>query len=192
MNEYYDGKLLVAPPSMRDPRFANSVIYIWKHDVSGAAGVILNRPLEEPTWHHVCDEAGILCFDDVNPTMFYGGPAMEGIIGCLHTKDYCLKNSNGLYGNLNFTLDKKIIKDIARGDGPKNYIITMGVSSWEEGQLEEELEALPPRKQSESWLILDYDPNIIWHSGQRGLWNACVNMAVSQHSREFTSKLLRD
>ena len=192
MNDYLDGKLLVAPPSMRDQRFAKSVVYIWKHDVIGAAGVILNRPLDEPTWHHVCDEAGILCIDSINPTLYWGGPVMTQVIGCLHTLDYKIPTTNIDSEHLGFTMDKRVINDIARGDSPRDYIVTMGVATWASGQLEEELSAPEPRSKHESWLPLDYDPNIIWNGDNTEMWNACVNMAASQHSREFTSKLLRD
>ena len=37
------GKLLVAPPGMSDWRFQKTVVYVWRHDVSGAAGVIINK-----------------------------------------------------------------------------------------------------------------------------------------------------
>ena len=37
------GKLLIAPPNMPDPRFRKTVVYIWRHDVSGAAGVVINK-----------------------------------------------------------------------------------------------------------------------------------------------------
>ena len=53
------GKLLIAPPNMPDPRFAKSVVYIWRHDVSGAAGVIINKRCQQPTFKHVCHEGGI-------------------------------------------------------------------------------------------------------------------------------------
>ena len=42
------GKLLVAPPNMTDWRFQKSVVYIWKHDVSGAAGCIINKRVKNP------------------------------------------------------------------------------------------------------------------------------------------------
>ena len=37
------GKLLVAPPGMPDWRFQKTVVYMWRHDVSGAAGVVINK-----------------------------------------------------------------------------------------------------------------------------------------------------
>ena len=37
------GKLLIAPPRLPDWRFQKSVIYMWKHDIGGASGVIINK-----------------------------------------------------------------------------------------------------------------------------------------------------
>src|SRR4029077_19152124 len=44
-NGYTTGQLLVATPEMRDPRFAETVIYMVKHDADGALGLVINRPL---------------------------------------------------------------------------------------------------------------------------------------------------
>ena len=37
--EYLEGKLLVAMPGMRDPRFSQSVVYICAHNEDGAMGL---------------------------------------------------------------------------------------------------------------------------------------------------------
>ena len=42
---YYSGQLLVAGPSMPDPRFAGVVIYLADHDREGAIGLVVNQPL---------------------------------------------------------------------------------------------------------------------------------------------------
>ena len=39
---YLDGQLLVAMPTMGDPRFARSVIYLCAHSADGAMGIIIN------------------------------------------------------------------------------------------------------------------------------------------------------
>ena len=52
--KYLDGKLLVAPPKMTDWRFAKSVVYIWKHDVSGAGGIIVNKKVSAPSFENIC------------------------------------------------------------------------------------------------------------------------------------------
>lgn len=41
------GQLLVAAPDMSDPNFAHTVIYILRHDPSGALGLVINRPMGE-------------------------------------------------------------------------------------------------------------------------------------------------
>jgi len=193
MSEYYDGKLLVAPPMMRDWRFAKSVVYIWKHDVSGAAGIILNKPLEVPTFKDICEQGNIERGEGIDTPVFFGGPVNANMVGCLHTLDYNhpatieLKNSG-----IGFTLDREIVRDIACGRGPEKFIITMGSAVWDSRQLESELEAMPPRDQKESWLLMDFDPNIIWHGEHRQMWNACLNMAVAQGSREYVSKFIKD
>ena len=39
------GKILIAMPGMRDPRFARSVVLICAHGDEGAMGIVLNKPL---------------------------------------------------------------------------------------------------------------------------------------------------
>ena len=42
-NGYLEGKFLVSSPGMPDNRFEKSVIYVFKHDYSGASGLIINH-----------------------------------------------------------------------------------------------------------------------------------------------------
>ena len=108
MNEYVDGKILVAPPKMGDWRFAKTVLYLWKHDVSGAAGVILNKTMTAPTFKRVCTEAKVKRLEEVNPQMYYGGPIMDNLIGVLHTTDYIIASTNmKKSSDIGYTLDKK-------------------------------------------------------------------------------------
>lgn len=191
MSTYYEGKLLVAPPSMRDWRFKNSVVYLWKHDEAGATGVIINKQLSSPNFHDICEEGGIEIGEGIDAPIYYGGPVSLQMVGCLHTLDYRMAHTNTFDTELGFTLDRRCITDIARGRGPANYIITMGMASWAPGQLETEIEALPPRSKHESWLVMDFDPNIVWHSHQREMWNACVNIAVQEQSLNYVDRFFK-
>ena len=77
------------------------------------------------------------------------------------------KNSVG------FTLDRKILEDIAQNKGPTNYVITMGMASWMPGQLESEIDCIPPRMPGTSWLILDYDPRLVFGGKAKDFWENC-------------------
>jgi len=189
------GKLLVAPPNMPDWRFQKSVVYIWRHDVSGAAGVIINKKCEKPTFMHVCQEGGISRNQQVQPPVYYGGPVLNNIIGVLHSTDYRLPSTTALKdGDVGFTLDRKILEDIAMGAGPQNKLITLGLANWDAGQLEEEIEH--PRNPAMSWLMMDHDEKMVF--GQLDddksdeIWEECVSMAVKNKTAEITSKIFKD
>lgn len=40
--------LLIAMPSLTDPNFERSVIYICEHHVQGTVGLMINRPMQFP------------------------------------------------------------------------------------------------------------------------------------------------
>ena len=189
MSDYFDGRLLVAPPRMRDYRFAKSVIYMWKHDVSGAAGVIVNKPLSSPTFEKVCEEGALECLSEINPKIHYGGPVMSNMVGVLHTLDFEIKSTNPVRDNLGFTLDRQAVEAIALGHPPANYFVAMGMSTWAPGQLEQEITAEPPRRESESWLMLDYDLELVFNTSAEDMWDTAVNQAVTQKTQQFTGRI---
>ena len=82
------GKLLIAPPNLPDWRFQKSVIYMWKHNVAGASGIIINKKCDNPKFEQVCREGNIHRNPEINPHIFYGGPVLTNLIGCLHSIDY--------------------------------------------------------------------------------------------------------
>ncbi len=53
------GQILVAMPTMQDPRFAQTVIFICAHTQEGAMGVVLNRPLKRVKFAELLVQLGI-------------------------------------------------------------------------------------------------------------------------------------
>ena len=189
------GKLLVAPPGMPDPRFRKTVVFMWRHDVSGAAGVVINKRCQRPTFQHVCKEGGIKLKEGVNPSVYYGGPVLNNVVGVLHSTEYKLPSTNTLIeGSVGFTLDSKILIDVAKGKGPLNTMITLGMCNWGSSQLEEEIEH--PHAPSMSWLMLDYDEKLVF--GQLAdakpddIWEDCVSRAVRNKTAEITSRIFKN
>ena len=54
-----EGQLLIAMPSMNDPRFERAVIYICVHTSSGAMGVVINRLADNVSFVELLDQLGI-------------------------------------------------------------------------------------------------------------------------------------
>ena len=82
LDDVAPGSLLVAMPSLADPTFAGTVVYVLDHSESGTLGVVLGRPSQVeirdvlPGW---CDLA-------VEPGVFHvGGPCETDTALCLAT-----------------------------------------------------------------------------------------------------------
>src|SRR5260370_35093451 len=83
------GQLLIAAPTIGDPRFAHTVILMVRHDQEGALGIVINRPvgersiaaLLEATGHDDAGVAGIV-------RVFAGGPVQPGLGFVLHSAQY--------------------------------------------------------------------------------------------------------
>ena len=63
-------------PQLLDPNFHQSVILLCEHGASGAFGLVLNRPTEEPVEDHLPDWAPITTEPAV---VFVGGPVSNEI-----------------------------------------------------------------------------------------------------------------
>ena len=182
------GKLLIAPPKLPDWRFQKSVIYIWKHNISGASGIIINKKCDNPKFEQVCREGNIHRNPEINPHIFYGGPVLTNLIGCIHSIDYKIITTNIAKNSIGYTMDKKILEDIAQIKGPKNFLLTLGMASWMPGQLEAEFDAVPPRTTALSWLILNYDFNLVFGPKPNNFWELCVQKAIEEKSKEIVDK----
>ena len=53
------GQFLIAMPSMGDPRFAKTVIYLCVHDTEGAMGLVINKTLDTLQFPDILDQLGI-------------------------------------------------------------------------------------------------------------------------------------
>lgn len=136
------GQLLIAMPTMEDPRFAHSVIYLCAHTEDGAMGLVLNRPLASPTFEDLLRQL------DVSPTpparqiaLCDGGP-MDGARGfVLHTADWTGDGSLQVDEAVALTASLDVLKAIAAGEGPREGFLALGYASWGAGQLDQEMQA---------------------------------------------------
>ena len=136
--------LLVATEDMTDSRFKETVIVMLDHDKKGALGIVVNKPIRTIN-------IGSLIEDLVNKKIndkkiynfkipiYWGGPLDTDKILILHSDDY--KNNNTTtYKNISITNDYKTLIDIAEQKGPKNSLVVIGISAWNIGQLDGEIE----------------------------------------------------
>src|ERR1700752_3425396 len=124
------GSLLVAHPSMLDPNFRRTVLFISAHDPDdGAIGVIINRPLEKSVADLV-NETPPQNLADV--PVFFGGPVGNNQ---LMLAAFEWHKGEGL------KLNQQVLNALGSGltDEPSVVRAFLGYAGWSAGQLEAEM-----------------------------------------------------
>lgn len=160
---YLDGQLLIAMPSMTDPRFQRSVIYMCAHSSEGAMGLVLNRRAAHITLPRLLEQLDItaagsrpLAIRVGSMAVHVGGPVESSRGFVLHSSDYFAADSTlPINESVCLTATIDILRAIAKGSGPDKAILALGYAGWAPGQLEREI-------QSNGWLNCPADPDIIF------------------------------
>ncbi len=135
------GKLLISTPAMVDRRFNHSVIYICAHNPEGAFGLVLNRPLPHLSLGDVLEQIGIEADDALaDGPVLSGGPVETQRGFVLHGDDgFEDEDAQPLPGGLMLSASTDILRAIATGTGPHQWLLALGYSGWGPGQLEDEI-----------------------------------------------------
>ncbi|MGA9410530.1 MAG: YqgE/AlgH family protein [Roseobacter sp.] len=164
-----EGKILIAMPSMLDPRFEHSVILLCSHSDKGAMGLIVNKPNRDIKLRDVLDQLEIPgAGDGEDMTVHYGGPVETGRGFVLHTDDYKSSlHTMAVPGGFGMTATLDILEEIAQGSGPKHAILALGYAGWGPEQLENEIG-------QNAWLTADASPNLLFQVPGPQMWSAAL------------------
>ena len=136
------GQLLVAMPSLKDPQFGGTVVFMAEHTPKGAMGIVLNRAsdmtmgslfsrLDLSLDGHPLEDAPVLL----------GGPVQTDRGFVLHDPVGSWSSTLAMTGGIGLTSSRDILEATANGRGPHRILVALGYSGWSEGQLEAELAA---------------------------------------------------
>jgi len=158
-------QLLIALPGMGDPRFEHAVILVARHTPEGCFGVAINQP-SKTSLGDLFNHLKIDTVEDSELTskpMLQGGPvqAEQGFV--VHDSDRTWDNTLRISDNLAITASKDILSDIAAGNGPDNFLLTLGCASWSAGQIENEM-------LENAWLSCPMESSIIFDTPYPQRW----------------------
>jgi putative transcriptional regulator len=158
------GQLLIAMPGLPDPEFAKSVVYLCAHSEDGAMGIIVNRPIDTPSF---ADLLGQLAVGPTPPAraiaLCQGGPVDHSRGFVLHTADWTGDGSLRVDTNVALTASLDVLTAIATGGGPSEGILALGYANWGPGQLDEEiLQNSWLNAQADYELLFDHDHDSKW------------------------------
>jgi putative transcriptional regulator len=169
------GQLLIAAPTIGDPRFAHTVILMVRHDQEGAFGIVINRPvgersiaaLLEATGHDDADVAGIV-------RVFAGGPVQPELGFVVHSAEYRRAETVDVDGRVAMTASRQVLLDIGHSQGPEKSIFALGYAGWGPGQLEGELAR-------HNWFTTPEEPKLVFDDDRDNLWED----AMARRTREL-------
>ncbi len=186
--DFLGGQLLIAMPNMADPRFKRSVLLICAHDEEHAMGIVVNKPLGKIEMGILYTQLDIDPREDVNSeSAFFGGPIQTDRGVVLHTLDYELPTTLHVAPNLGVTATRDILIDIGgrkpNRPKPRRYILAIGHSGWEGGQLEQEIAM-------NAWVHCPSDEAIIFEGDNESTWRralSCLGVTSAMLSPEWST-----
>lgn len=165
---YFTGQVLIAMPSMADPRFARTVIYVCAHTNDGAMGLVLNRPIVKPSFEDLLKQLQV---QPVPPAreirLCAGGPVENGRGFVLHTSDWTGDGSLKVNDQMALTASLDVLKVIAGGGGPRECVLALGYAGWGPGQLDREI-------QQNAWLSAPADEPLLFDSDHDTKWRRAL------------------
>ncbi|HKB27089.1 MAG TPA: YqgE/AlgH family protein [Methylomirabilota bacterium] len=158
------GQLLVATEEIRDPRFHHTVIYMVRHDATGALGLVVNRPLGETPLARLLELFGA-AGEGVGGSVrvHYGGPVEITRAFVLHTTDWASAETTVVGGGIGVTSHPAVLDAIARGQGPRRSLFALGYAGWAARQLEGELER-------GAWISVPADEALVFDDAAESKW----------------------
>jgi putative transcriptional regulator len=154
---------LLATPSIQDPLFASSLVYMCEHSEEGSMGVVINH-LSDQTLENIFQQLDIECHDQnmLDTAVYIGGPVklQQGFV--LHTNGSNWDRSI-IIGEHRLTSSRDILEAIAQNRGPDRFLVLLGFSGWAAGQLEQEL-------QDNAWLTARSDLDISFNDNIDDKW----------------------
>jgi putative transcriptional regulator len=174
------GHLLIAVPEMKDPNFAKTVVYLVEHNRLGALGLVVNEPMGEVPIDLLLGERkaessksepagagpGVL--------VHYGGPVERRKPFILHSTDVMPEGSVRVDKKVAFSRDRKLLRAVIGGMGPRHLVYALGYAGWAPGQLESEIKR-------GGWYVIDWDASLVFGTDHAAKWQR----AIALHAPEL-------
>jgi putative transcriptional regulator len=164
---------LIAMPSMDDPVFGGTVVYVCEHNDKGVLGVIVNKPTDM-TMETLFERIDLKLADNidesvVNEAILFGGPVQDDRGFVLHTPGERYSSSLTVTPDVAFTTSIDVLEAVANGDGPARMLVSIGYAGWSPGQLEDELAR-------NGWLTVGADAHVLFDLPVEERYTAAIKL----------------
>ena len=129
-----------------------------EHNEDGALGIVVNRPTEM-TLSSLFEQIDVPLVDKALRRMpvHFGGPVQVDRGFVLHRPLGNWQSTLAVDDEVGLTTSKDVLEAVARGEGPKDVIVSLGYAGWSAGQLEQEIA-------QNAWLTVAADPDVLFET----------------------------
>jgi putative transcriptional regulator len=163
------GCLLLAAPSLTDPNFSRSVVYVIEHGEDGTLGVVINRPSRTPvgavlpTWQDLMSDPAVV--HEGGPVQRDGALCLAQLLEPVATREVepvAIKPTSGGVGLVDLDAEADVVAAQASA-----MRVFAGHSGWTEGQLEAEVA-------EGAWFVLPGRARDIFSADSPHQWSALL------------------
>jgi putative transcriptional regulator len=168
---------LIAMPAMADPHFAHTLTFVCEHNDDGALGIVVNRPIEmtlSSLFEQIEVELPEMPLSQA--PVLYGGPVQMDRGFVLHRPLGNWQSTLAIDDEVGLTTSKDVLEAVARGEGPKDVLVSLGYAGWSAGQLEQEIA-------QNAWLTVAADPGVLFETPVEARLPAAMRLLGIDFSR---------
>ena len=177
------GKLIIAPPSVKNTFWHKTVAIITEHDKKGSVGLILNKPSKVS----LIDLGKHLDLDlDIPGYAYIGGPVNSQVLSVIHTSEWECLNTISINEQFSVTSSNLMLSRFMDGDLPHKWRIVAGMCGWKPKQLLNEISGIYPYNHRDSWCIASCTQDLLFDYDECDQWD----MAIEQSGLDFAKNLL--
>lgn len=164
-------QFLIAMPTLHDPNFEQGVTLICHHDVDGAMGIVVNKPLNLHL-RQLLDEAGIdsHAMRIADTSAWFGGPVrvQQGFV--LHEPCGDWAGTLPVSAALQLTTSRDILEAIGSGEVAPRCLVALGYAGWGAGQLEQEMA-------DNAWVYAPASNEVLFATPAEERWQRAAQLA---------------
>ena len=149
---------LIAMPAMADPRFSRTLTYVCEHNEDGALGIVVNKTTDM-TLSSLFEQIDVPLSDVAlkRTPVHYGGPVQVDRGFVLHRPLGNWQSTLAVDDEVGLTTSKDVLEAVARGEGPRDVIVSLGYAGWSAGPLEQEIA-------QNAWLTVAATPDVLFET----------------------------
>jgi len=174
------GKIIIAPPAVKNNFWHKTAVLITEHHSQGASGVVLNKR-SQMSLPEFGNQLGIPL--DLPGFVYLGGPVNVKNLTFLHTNDWVCKNTLRINDQISISSADDILPRLSAGDRPERWRLFLGLSGWGPGQLENEIQGVPPFHHTFSWLYTNCDLDLVFGCDHNDQWNSFIDRAGQEFAQ---------